>query len=148
MRVAPAAIFLIGYLRAIDGSNAKPPRDGKKHKATDEPQMEASDRQKVRETRIAEGLLDLLANRTAFSGNQRRCDAAGRAREDGCDPARHFSAELPQTLAPAAAALGRAGPTRGAKGIANRANPGEIELALEIAAARQDLSRHGVEHSL
>src|SRR5216683_6210525 len=38
------------------------------------------------------------------------------------------------------------GTMRRAKGVADPADPGEIKLALKIAAAGQDLRRHGIEH--
>ena len=75
---------------------------GEKHKGADEPQMQPGNRQQVRQTGIAEGLLDLFLYRAAFAGDQRRSDTAGRARKNGRDPPRHLGAQLPQILAPAA----------------------------------------------
>src|SRR5215472_18620793 len=55
---------------------------------------------------------------------------------------------MAQILAPAALGLGSGDPMGGAKAVADAADPGEIELALEIAPARQDLGRHRIEHRL
>jgi hypothetical protein len=59
---------------------------------------------------------------------------------------------MPQVLAPAAPGFGSTFLTRDpvgtAKGVADPADPGEVELALEIAPARQDLWRHRIEHRL
>ena len=37
---------------------------------------------------------------------------------------------------------------RGAKAVADPADPGEIKLTLEVASARQELRRDGIEHGL
>jgi hypothetical protein len=76
----------------------------------------------------------------ALPGDQRRGDTAGRAREHGIDPPRHLGPQMPQILAPAAPGFGHtfwAGdPASAAKRVADPADPGEVEFALEIAPAR------------
>src|ERR1700740_132704 len=102
----------------------------------------------MRQTGIAEGLLDFLRDRAAFAGDQRRSDAPGRAWEDGRDPPGHLGAQMPQILAPSAFGFHAGDPMSGAKSVADPANSGEIELALEVAPAGQNLGRHRVQHRL
>jgi hypothetical protein len=106
----------------------------------------------VRQTGIAERLLDLFRDGAALAGDQRRGDPAGRARKHGVDPPRHLGAQMPQMLGPAVAAFGcalRAGdPPSPAITVADPADPGEIELALEVAPTRQYLGRHRIKHRL
>src|SRR5262245_11855431 len=116
MRVAPAAIFLIGYLRAIDGSNAKLPRTKKNTKPPTSPRWRPAIAKRCErpESRKACLTSSLIVPRFPVIS----ADATPPAEPGRTAAIRrvYFSAELPQTLAPAAAALGRAGPTRGAKG--------------------------------
>ena len=113
--------------------------------------MQPGYRQQVRQAGIPERSLDLLGDRAPLAGDQRRGDPAGRAWEYRVDPPCHLGAQVPQTLGPAASGLGDAffgagDPAGPAKGVADPANPGEVELALEITPTRQNLRRHRIKH--
>src|SRR5205807_7642502 len=102
--------------------------------------------------RFAKSLFVGLGNGPALSGDQSGCDPAGRTGKYGCDAPRHFRAQPLHEFLPAAA-VGRgafvlaAGKTTcAAVGISDPADLGEVELALEIAPARQDLQRHRMDH--
>jgi len=71
--------------------------------------------------------------------------------EHGVDPPCHHGAQMPQMLLPAAtgfAPFRLVDPARGAKGVANPPDPGEIKLALEVAPAGQSLDRYWIKHRL
>ena len=113
--------------------------------------MQPGDRQEMRQAGFAKGLLDLLGHRAALAGDQCRGDAAGRAGQHRGDAPRHLGAQAQQPLAPAAAGIGAfraVDPAGRAEAVADPADPGEIELALQVAAARHDLRRHRVEERL
>ena len=123
-----------------------------KDEAADETEMQPGDHQQMGQTGVAKRLLVRLGNGTALSGDQGGCDPAGRTGKHRRDAPRHFRAKPLHEFLPAAA-VGRgafvlaAGETTcAAEGIADTADLGEVELALEIAPARQDLQRHRMDH--
>jgi hypothetical protein len=67
--------------------------------------MQPGNRQQMLQPRLAKGFLDLLGDRAAFSGDQRRGDTTGRTRQHGNDPARHLRAQMTQTLSPPAVCI-------------------------------------------
>src|SRR5271166_5884694 len=105
--------------------------------------MQPRDRQEMLQAGLAERLLDLFGDRTPLAGDQRRGDAAGRARQYGGYPPRHLGAQLQQGFAPA---TGFGKPRRGgfrtgepmgvAVGVADAANPSEIGLPLKVVSTR------------
>ncbi len=112
--------------------------------------MQPGDRQQMRQAGLAECLLDLLGHRAALAGDHRGGDAAGRAGQRRVDPRRHLGAQPQQPFAPAATSglLGGGDAARRAKAVADPADAGEIEFALHVAPARQQLRRHRVDKSL
>jgi hypothetical protein len=95
--------------------------------------------------RIAKCLLDVFGDGAALAGDQCRGDAAGRTRQHGTDPRRHLGAQPPQRLAPAVLVRRPRQAVRGAVAVADAADPGEVEVALEVAPARQYRRRHRIE---
>ena len=119
--------------------------------------MQPGDRQEMLQAELAERLLDVFGDRAALAGDQRRGDAARRARQHGGDPLRHPGAQSQQSFAPTAAfRLGRSvlGSSRGGQpmgaaiAVADPADPSEIGLALQVVSARQNLAGYRVEHRL
>src|SRR6266496_1920036 len=106
------------------------------------------------QTRVAKSLFVHLRNGAALASDQGGCNPAGRTGKYRHDAPRHFRAKPLQEFLPATAVGRRAfslaadDTTCAAEGIADTADLGEVELALEIAPARQDLQRHRMEHGL
>src|ERR1051326_6402644 len=113
--------------------------------------MQSGDREEMRQSGIAKRLLRLLGHRAALARNDGRGDATRRAGQRRGDAARHLVPQLHEPLAPAAAlacVTWRDDAARAAIAVPDAADPGEIELALHVAPARQYLARHREEHRL
>ena len=99
--------------------------------------MQPGDGQQVRQTGITKCLLHLFRDRAAFSGHRRRSDATGGAGKTAAIRRVTSVRFAGEPRANRLLSSGNSGPVPDGprQGVPDRADPGEVEFALEVAAA-------------